>query len=205
MLRSIAVACFSLLLLCCTSGCDDADASNLRIKLNADFSGTVRATRLVIPTQPGQAMSSTTGVTWTAAAQVMSIAGSFPNINEVRVEDITFSGERTPKGLRILRVTMPRGPEARWPAALTMPNKDKRRETNDALNPDQKASRLGSIVEISIELPFPPVSQGVSPQNSAIKASAEKNTVTLSVSVDAGMKAGAEIVWDITWNEPAPK
>ncbi len=186
----------------CIAGCDDSDASNMSITLNTDRSGTIQTTRLVIPEVAGNGQPASAGVVWEASAQVVTSKGTFASVSEVGFEDISFSCESTAKGLHVLRVTMPRGPEARWVKALTQPSVERRKETTRAIYPEQKESRLGSVIAIRLTLPTVPISHGVSPVVGGISESAEKNVVTLTVRVDAAMKTGNEIVWDVTWGEP---
>lgn len=201
MLRQLMLVMLAAATLVFLPGCDDADASNVKIEVKADFSGTIRSTRLVIAEHAAATQASAVGVTWTDSAQVVSATGTFAKLGEVHLEDMTFACGSTGKGLAYLRVTLPRGEQARWPAALTVTSPEKRSSTHAAVFPEQKDSKLGSVIAITITLPAEPVSHGVSPRVSAIKDSAEKNVVTLTVPVSVALRAGEAIVWDVTWNE----
>ena len=202
-LGMLAAALMTVAACLVTSGCDDSDASNITVTVNPDLSGTMRATRLVIPDDSTNGQPSTGGVSWNASAQIITSRGAFASLSDVKFEDITFSCETTPRGLKVLRVTLPRGPEAKWAKALTQPSGERRRETTQAIFPERKESRLGSVIAITITLPAEPISHGVAPMSAGISATVEKNVATLSVRVDMAMKAGNEIVWDMTWSDVA--
>jgi len=205
-MRLLAVVAVLFAAVLVMPGCDESDASNVRIKVNADFSGEIRATRMVIPDEAAATQAAGNGVSWTAAAQVVTSAGTFAKLSDVRIEDMTFSAGRTNSGMSYLRVTLPRGGKAAWPAALTAPDADKRRETNNAIFPRDRDSRLGSVIAVRLELPADPISQGFTPQIGGVTVAIEKRTVTMSIPVAVAMRNGPEIVWDMTWrDEPAGK
>lgn len=183
-------------------GCDDSDASNISITVNNDLSGTIRSTRLAIPETPSAVQPTSGGVSWDAAAQITTARGEFKALSALTFEDITFSCETTSRGLNVLRVTLPRGPDAKWVRALTQPSADKRKATTAAIYPDQKESRLGSVIAISISLPTAPISHGAAPLIAGISEAVDKNIATLSIRADVATKPGNEIVWDLTWGEP---
>lgn len=201
MLRHLMLIVLAAAALIILPGCDDSDASNVQIEVKADFSGTIRSTRLVIADQAHSTQAGNTGITWTNSAQVVTATGSFANLGDVHLEDMVFTCGSTGKGLAYLRVTLPRGEKAKWPAALTVPSDDQRSTTHKAVFPEQKDSKLGSVIAITITLPAEPISHGIAPRINAIKESGEKNVVTLMVPVSLAMKAGEAIVWDVTWSE----
>ncbi|MFT4540601.1 MAG: hypothetical protein ACI835_003052 [Planctomycetota bacterium] len=170
----------------------------VRINVLDDLSGTIHTRSLVASEVEGRMTTGSGGVKWEHHAQVVFGRGDFESINEVKLDEIHFDVSKSESGISVMTVTLPRGPQVKWPATLTSKVPRDRLETGGTLEPGSSKS-FGDRVEISIEFPTPVISQGIRFRARGLDGEKERNTAKLSVTADAAQVEGDDLVWVITW------
>ena len=195
----LALAAVAMLL----SACGEDNFGSLRIAVNDDFSGKLLVVRLSDREQLAVSRGDVTAVDWEGAAEVSTAAGSFSNLDELQFGEITFETGRNPKGLRYVRVHLPRGPDVRWPAMLTTTTLEQRAQmqlgAGDTPLSKGSVELLGTTVKLEINLPRPPVGHGVTNPGRGIKESAKRSTVSLVMNVERLLAADEPLTWHVTW------
>jgi hypothetical protein len=184
------------------SACDQSDASAVKIALKPDLSGEVLSSSVVVKPAEGPAQKGTTGVAWQTTGAVVVAKGTFADITKLDIGGITFA-IGGPGADPMLRVSLPRGPAAAWPALFTDPSKDARKNAAQALEPGAKAPTIGDAIKIEISVPGVVVTAGETSKARGVNSSFEETKATLIVPVSAAMAPGDPIVWHITWREPS--
>ena len=187
----------TLPLTACSSGTEPAA---LRVELAADLSGTVHVRGISSPASTAGEEGSS-GVTWNDRAALSAAAGRFDDVSALEVCGLTFGATRN-EGIVQLTVTIPRGPDAPWIAALAPLTTDAERRAKGAtLAPEGGMRRPGHTVEFRIELPADVLSHGYGPRGGGIDEDAERSTATLVVPVDDARATRDEVVWSLSWLE----
>ncbi len=179
------------------AGCGEEDAASVKIKLNGDLSGTINTSTVSIPAS-SPVEGATKGSTWNNRGQIVMASGTFANISNLQVADITFEC-KGPEPI-FMRVSLPRGPQAKWPGVLGVTDETARQTAAKALVPESKNSQIGAVTSIRIKLPagFKVIGSAVSGAGRGLSASMEDDTAIITVPVAAAMTAGEPLVWHIT-------
>jgi len=193
------------------SSCGEEDASSVRVRLNADFSGTISTSSVVIPAAPAAGApgveSVLSGATITSRGELVMSTGTFAALDQLKVADITFEYGGGPKA-PFVKVTIPRGSAAQWPKALGIPDEALRIAAAKALVPDAKASNIGSIATLRLTVPdnCKIVSAGVSGRGRGLNTAADElnATITIPMAVARGEFGTEPLVWHITWETVKP-
>ena len=180
-------------------GCDEADSTSVRLVIQADLSGTVTTSSLA-ETDRGAIEPESQGVRWTARAQVVALQGRFEDLSKtpLRIGDLTFEVSNNGRGFR-LRVTLPAGPDAKWPTLIAPSEPSRRAAIRAAMDPDGETEGLGEEIKIQIDLPAEAVASGYRPDLAPVRDSVDKKRVTLIVKVDKIRAGGRTVEWDVTW------
>ncbi len=218
LITTTALGAISLL----SAGCGEEDASSVRIRLNPDFSGTISTSSIVITPVPpagSSGLPGSAGVISSAGAepvlsgaivtnrgQLVMTAGTFAELDLLKVADITFEyggGHKSP----FVKVTIPRGKAALWPKALGVPDEAMRAATAKALVPESKSSAIGSVTTLRFAVPdnCKIVSVGVSGRARGLNTAADETnaSITIPMAVARGEFGTEPLVWHITW-QPRP-
>lgn len=182
------------------TACGEEDATSVRIQVNEDWTGTIIASSIVIPPQPSPAESAADGATWESRGAISMAKGTFADISRLKIADMSFEyGGAGASGF--IRVNLPRGPNAQWPKALTIPSGEQRAAVAKALDPKEQASRLGQVMKIELTVPGTVVSASVKGKGRGLSSAQEQTIATLLVPVDVAMDPadGQPLVWHVTW------
>ncbi len=182
------------------AACDQTDASAVKITLKPDLSGEVLSSSVIVKPAEGPVQKAASGVSWNTTGAVVVAKGTFADITKMDIGGITFA-IGGPGADPMLRVTLPRGPDAKWPALFTDASKDARAIAAKALEPGAKNPTIGEAIKIQITIPGVVVTAGETSKARGVNSSFEETTVTLSVPVAAAIAPGDPIVWHITWRE----
>ncbi|MBX9736364.1 MAG: hypothetical protein K2X32_05510 [Phycisphaerales bacterium] len=210
--RFVPLAVALGLVFACISGCDEADATSIRIDLNADGSGTLIASGIMTPTEPRPVESATTGgaITWTGRAGVVVSKASFKSLADVSLAGITFepAGGRPStlgKGMgpMVMRVTLPRGKQAQWSGLLAGASDAARQQARNMIAENPETSDLGGSLKLTINAPGKVLGSGVSLRARGVSASRSESQAVLQIPSDLASQEGDPIVWHVSW-EPTP-
>ncbi len=182
------------------SACGEEDATSIRIQVNDDWTGTILASSVIIPAEAGPAESAVSGATWESRGAIAMAKGTFTDISKLKIADMTF--EYGGAGVsRVIRVSLPRGPNAQWPKALTIPSGEQRKAVTTALDPKDEASRLGQVMKIELTVPGTVVSASIRSKGRGLSSAQEQTIATLLVPVDVALDPadGQPLVWHVTW------
>jgi hypothetical protein len=193
--RPLAVAALAAL----AAGCDESDVVSVRIRLKEDLSGTIVTTSLLVPADAGPVERSSNGVTWSDRVNVVGAAGGFENLSALALGDILFACGVLAGGACYLQVTLPRGPDARWPKTFVPLADVEQRRLGPIFDPSGRAKGIGSNLKLWIELPAPALAHGLVPSATGARQSVEGNEASLVVPVDTARIGGRPLVWQITW------
>jgi hypothetical protein len=192
-LRIVPMLAFAWLL----AGCSEAAIVALRVQLEPDLSGTIAASSLHVPDQPGPFEAGAAGVRWQERAALACARGAFAALGELRLADLAFAAGSTATGLRYLQVTVPRGAAAGWPRLL-LPADSERASVDRTVDPRGELGRPASRITIEIDLPGPAVSHGVRPAGRGVTSGISGRRVSLSLS-SASLASGEPLIWQVTW------
>jgi hypothetical protein len=190
-------AVLALAFLC--AACDEEDAVALRLRLEPDLRGTLVASALAEPGAPGEVASAATGVTFEREVVLRGAKGRFASLDGLAVADVTFRAGRGEGGLSWVRVELPTGAGARWPALFVPLDEAERRAAAEAFELTGGARDLGRTFQVSIELPEDVVSNGLKGKLRGTKNASDGRVATLVVPVQAAREGSEPLVWQITW------
>lgn len=181
------------------SACTDSDATSLRIRLALDLSGEVNASALSMPEEATPLESASSGIEWQDRGRILFSAGRFADLNQLVIEDLRFAAEARQDGPSYVRVTLPRGPEARWYQLFTTSDAARRERMARALDPEGRADKIGTSVKLVIETPAPVISTGFHPNVRGAKTDSDAEEASLVLPLDALSSGEGDIVWDVAW------
>jgi hypothetical protein len=180
------------------AGCGDSAVAAIRLDLQPDFSGSITASSLLVPEEPGPTEALCTGAQWQERATLYCAHGQFQSVSELAVADIRFEGGTTPAGFSYLKVTLPRGEAARWLAAMA-PAKAERAAVERAFDPRRELGGASEQVAVEVDVPGPIVSNGVTPHARGVATDHTSRRAQLLVPVDRALEQGEPWVWLVTW------
>ena len=134
------------------ASCGEEDLTSVRIKINADHSGTITASSVAVPERTGFDKG-TKGATWTDRVAVVAADGLFDSISRLVVGDISFEVDIADHGLVSMEVVVPLGAAAQWAKLVTPMSPEQRAESARAFDPDGRMKALGTTFKMVIELP----------------------------------------------------
>jgi hypothetical protein len=198
MTKTTWIGVIGLSLLPLLAACGEEDLTSVRLKLNADHSGTITASSVAVPERAGfeQGMK---GATWTDRVGVVAATGSFDSISRLAIGDISFDVEVTDHGMVSMEVVIPLGAAVRWPQLVAPMSPEQRAESARAFDPDGRVKALGSTFKLLIDLPSDVVATGITPHLLGVTASSEGDEAVLLVSVDTALAAHGSLRWHVTW------
>ncbi|MFN8730617.1 MAG: hypothetical protein ACK5Z4_12245 [Planctomyces sp.] len=208
-------------------GCSENDASAVTLMIKPDFSGTIRASRVIVAEQ-GQAAEAFAGitgggVTFTAGASVAVTTGTFSDLAALRIgEGACEAPGRGPMGGAgaaaggagaaaggvagaggagtMIKVRIPRGPSVRWPAMLSEPSDERRAAASAALDPAGAAdSKVGRNATFVITVPGKVLGSAASQRARGLAATSDDATATLVVPMSFATAEGEPLIWHVTW------
>lgn len=186
-------------LACLATACDETDATALRLEIEDDFSGTVRASALAAPSEPSSFQQAATGLAWESRVDIVAVAGSFASLAELSLADLSVRGGQSDDGLQFLRISLPRGEEARWPKLFVPLSPDERARAARALDPSGRSKDVGASIKIEVVLPEAVIGNGLAGRARGTRAKSEAEVATLTVPYDIATTSGDPIVWHLTW------
>jgi hypothetical protein len=186
-------AVFTLLILALAS-CGDAGVATIRIQLNSDQkTGTVTTSSLLVSEQPGPIENQTTGVTWTDRTNLSCSGGTFASFDGLKISDIEFK-----QSGQLVRVTLPRGKDAKWPAAFT-PVKADRAKVGKTFDPRDQLANATTHLSIEIDFTQTVVSSDVDPPARGLTADKPRDRrATLIIPVDRAVGEGEPFTWHVS-------
>ena len=183
----------STLLILSLASCGDAGVATIRIQLNTDDSGTVTTSSLLVSAQPSPIEDQTKGVTWTDRASLYCSGGTFASFNGLEIADIVFKREG-----QLVTVTLPRGKDAKWPAAFT-PAKADRPKVAKTFDPRDQLANATTHLSIEIDFTQRVVGSAVDPQARGLTPDKPKERrATLIVPVERATGEGEPFTWHVT-------
>lgn len=186
-------------LLLLAAGCDEDNAISARLRVTEDLSGTVITSALAVPTGPSDVELATTGVTYDRQVALRGAKGRFGSLEGLAIGDVRFSAGSSSSGLRWVRVEVPTGPEARWPALFVPLSEPERRAAAEAFEIGTQRSEVGKTFKIEIEVPGDVVSNGATGKLRGTKNTSDGKVASLIVPVEAARNGKEPLVWQITW------
>ena len=181
--------------------CDETDAVAVRVKLRDDFSGTVRTSGLALPQADGAVEQASEGAVWGSRVEMVCATGTFAEVSKLKVADISFSAGAGGQGIGYAQVSIPRGPDVRWPGAFVPLSEEERKSVAGALDPTGKSEAVGATIKLEFELPSAVVGNGVIGKVRGTKTTAEGPLATIIVPIEAMRAPGDPLVWHLTWQK----
>jgi hypothetical protein len=184
-------------------GCEESDLVSLRLRLQTDLAGTLTTSSLLVPAEPGALANGTSGVAWGAKLNVVCATGAFQQVDRLRVGEITFTAHGPGDQTGFLRVEIPRGPNLQWHKLLA-PAEPERKAAVEALDADGKASSIGSVVKLVVELPGAVVGHGAGVAGGRLRGLQEevdRQVATLIVPLAEARREGPPVVWHLSWQK----
>lgn len=191
-----ALALVPVLLL---SACDEDNAISVRVRLQENLSGTVITSALAQASAPGAVETAAQGATFDARVELLGAKGKFEALDGLKIGDVSFSGGASESGLRWVRVEVPTGPDAKWPALFVPLDEAARRSAAEAFEVGSEARDVGKTFKVEIELPAPVVSLGATGKLRGSKSTQDGKVATLVVPIAAAREGREPLVWQITW------
>ncbi|MGC6488350.1 MAG: hypothetical protein ACON4Z_11940 [Planctomycetota bacterium] len=190
----------ALLSTLCSCGGDEL--VGLHVDLAADGAGTVTVRALAPVTPAPAAAGGVGGAAWRVHAGLTASQGDFPQIAALDLGDggVTFApqldGDRPG-----LRVTLRRGPDARW-VSLLSPDAARRKQLARAYDPTGRTSEIGDVIRLEVRAPGRVIASGVLPTGRGVEADRDGDKATLLLPVRTALRdpsGEGDFVWDISW------
>ncbi len=194
-----AAACAAVLAApCALCGCDEGDASSIKIEMNDGWGGSITASSVVLVPEAGPVQRDAAGVAWKQSGGVVMSTGTFADLAKLRIADITFAYGGTGDMPQVV-ATLPRGPAAKWPGALSVADKAKREDAAAGLA--AMAPRIGSVLKVQLTVPKGQqvATAAIVGKGRGLNSTFEKTSATLVVPVDLALAEGPDLKWTITW------
>ncbi len=134
------------------------------------------------------------GVVWNERAQLFASRGAVAKVGELRLQDMAVESPSKTS----LRLSFPRGAEAKWHTLLAPPAEG-RAAAATALDPARPAAAIGETIRIEIETPGEVTAVGHAPTARMVKSDKDGKRALLWIPVATARSAGETIVFDITW------
>jgi hypothetical protein len=187
-----------LWLLPCLAACSGNEIVGLHLRLQPDGSADLTARSLSASSTPSPAEVVGTGVNWGLRAALVHTQGSVPKLADLRFGDDAL--QFTPRmDANKLTVRIQRSATAGWVAALA-PDKRTREQLAPVVDPLRKATAVGDVLRLEIELPGATVGSSVLPSARGVEAGRDGRRAWLSIPVDTAREPGEALTWDVTWN-----
>ncbi len=180
------------------AACGEEDLTSVRLKINADHSGTIMTSSVAVPERVGFEQG-TRGATWTDRVGVVAAKGSFDSVSRLVVGDISFDVEVSDHGMVTMEVVVPLGAAVQWARLITPMSPEQRAESARAFDPNGRMKTLGSTFKLLIELPSEVVASGFTPHLLGVTTSSEGAEAELLVAVDTALAAHGSLRWHLTW------
>ncbi|MHC4948219.1 MAG: hypothetical protein ACYTG1_08150 [Planctomycetota bacterium] len=181
------------------SACDETDLTSIRITVNPDGTGEIRASTVGVPDTPARVEDRTGGVTWSERVALHAASGRFDDVRALTIADIGFEYEVSERGTGQLVVTLPRGPDAEWPVTIAPADEDRRRRAAAAFDETGRLEALGAKIRVVVEVPGDIAGSGALPARARVDTKHDKREATLTVPVEYALGPGDPIEWHITW------
>jgi len=195
LLRTLSVLCLAFLV----SACDEDNAISVRLRLQENLSGTVITSALAQPVGPGAVENAAQGATFDRQVEMRGAKGRFAALDGLKIGDVRFSGGASESGLRWVRVDVPTGADAAWPALFVPLDEAARRSAAEAFEVTGQARDVGKTFKIEIELPASVVSLGATGKVRGMKSTSDGRVATLIVPIEAARAGKEPLVWQLTW------
>ena len=179
--------------------CSNAGVIGIHGILDDTGAGTITVRALRVPDAASPVETQVQGAKLVERVDLHCMHGTFSSLDDLRVADIEFAFGKTRKEGRFIRVTFPRGEDVQWPTLLA-PSRNQREQAERAFEPENESSKAARTVTVTLELPHPPNSHGVSPRLRGASSASEGRVVTLVLPIDAARTEGRPIAWDVTFN-----
>jgi len=211
--RFIPLATLAALALVLIPGCDETDATSIRIDIAPDGSGTLITSGIVTPSEGRPVEDATSGgtITWTGRAGIIVSKGKFTTLSDLTLAGITFevaggaaSQSGAGRGPSILRVTLPRGKSAAWASLLAGSTDADRDQARAIITENPGTSTLASSVKITINAPGKVLGSGVSLRARGVAATRSETQAVLQIPSDIASQEADPIVWHVSWEPLAP-
>ncbi|MEM7206069.1 MAG: hypothetical protein AAF628_37790 [Planctomycetota bacterium] len=181
--------------------CGEAPVAGLRLALAADLSGTVSAASLTAPATADGLENAVLNVTWEERATLSCARGTFSNVADLRLADLSFAAGTTEAGFAYVRVELPRGADAGWLTTL-LPRPDERAAAQRAFDPNGDLRSATTTVGLEIEVPGEVMGNQVTPSPRGGGAATEGRRCTLVLPAREMERAGAPLTWLVSWRNP---
>ncbi len=210
--RFLPLAGLAALALVCIPGCDETDATSIRIDISPDGSGTLMTSGIVTPSEGRPVEAATRGgtINWTGRAGVVVSKGTFTTLSDLTLAGMTFevagnaaNPNGTGRGPSILRVTLPRGKNAAWAALLAGGTDADRQQARAMITENPETSTLASSVKITINAPGKVLGSGVSLRARGVAATRSETQAVLQIPTDIAAQEADPIVWHVSWEPPS--
>lgn len=184
-------------------GCDEGDASSIKIEMNDTWGGSITASSVVLVPEAAPVQRDAAGAEWKQSGGIVMSTGTFADLAKLRIADITFAYGGTGDMPQVV-VTLPRGPGAKWPGALSVTDKGKREGAAAGLA--ALAPRIGSVLKVQMTVPKGQqvATAAIVGKGKGLNSAFEKTSATLVVPVDLAMAEGPDLKWTITWGPEQP-
>jgi hypothetical protein len=200
-MRGLGIVAAAMIAGAAATGCDESDATSIRIRLKNDFSGTLVASAIAAPGDTGSLEKSIQGAALKDRIQMNAVSGSFDHLSKLAFEDVAFVADRSADGVSHVKATLRRGAQSRWARAIVPLPAAERKRLGPIFDTSGDGRDIGAKVKLQIDLPSRVIAHGIDPIIAGVKEDAEGTRATLIVPVDAALADGPDVVWLVSWRE----
>ncbi|MDG2020732.1 MAG: hypothetical protein P8J59_02150 [Phycisphaerales bacterium] len=203
-LMSTLVRWGALLGLSLSIGCSSQDPAGLRFTLQEDGKGSIAVAALTLPAMASVGQRDTTGVDWDLAAKLTFTTGVFDSLDVVAFEDLEVdSVEFTDPGGTI-RISIPRGPDAKWYKTIHASAKDRGR-LQKALDGAIDQIEIHENVTIAVEVEKARITASLIQTVPEVTVSEKRGLVSVVIPLEVLEAPGSPMILVINWEAMAAK
>jgi hypothetical protein len=186
-----------------SAGCSSQDPAGLRLTLREDGKGSIAVAALSLPDVASTEQRDTTGVEWDLAAKLTITTGVFESLDAVSFEDLEIDSVKFTDPGGTIRISIPRGPEAKWYKAIHASTKERGR-LQKALDGAIDQIDLHENVTIAVEVQKARITASLVQTVPLVTVSAKRGVVSVVIPLEVLEAPGTPMILVINWEAITP-
>jgi hypothetical protein len=184
-------------------GCSSQDPAGLRLTLREDGKGSIAVAALSLPDVALTEERDTTGVKWDLAAKLTVTTGVFDSLDVVAFEDLEVDSTKFTDPGGTIRISIPRGPDAKWYKAIHVSATDRGR-LQKALNGAIDQIELHENVTIAVDVQKARVAASLVQTVPRVTVREKRGVVSVVIPLEVLEAPGSPMILVINWEAITP-
>lgn len=201
---TFSIARLGMLLVMATSfGCSAQDPAGIRLTLEGSGKGSIAVAALTLPDVDSTKNRDTTGIKWDLAARLTVTTGAFDSLDAVEFEDFEVDSVMFTDPGGTIRISIPRGPDAKWYKAIHVSAKERGR-LQKALDGAIDQIDLHENVTIAVEIKKARVVASLVQTVPRVTVREKRGVVSVVIPLEVLEAPGTPMILVINWEAITP-